>query len=243
MIKKIIRIVLISVIPLYLLGALFALFNKRSQEVCKEVRISIQDSINTPFLKQRDVELALQRNKISPVGKLMSEINTYEIGRLLEDNKIIREAVCYKTPDGTLRIDVYQRNPILRVMGVNGNYYIDDEGLVMPVSYHFTAHLPIATGYVTKEIVDGGLFHFALFLEDNSFWKMFIEQIHVLSNGDIELIPKIGDFTILLGDFTNFDKKLDNLMLFFEKGATKRGWNVYKTINIKYENQVICTKN
>lgn len=242
MIKTFIRIFLTCIMPLYLLIA-FLLFSDRGEkEICKEVRICIQDSVKSPFLKLRDVQSALQRNRISPVGKQMSEINTNELRERLEENPIIRKANCYKTPDGTLKIDIYQRNPILRVIGANGNYYIDDEGMIMPVSYNFTAHLPVASGQVTKDLASSGLYQFALFLNNNRFWKYQIEQIYIQPNGDVELVPKVGDHIIQLGDFSDFEKKLDNLMTFYKKGLSKKGWNVYKTINLKYENQVICSK-
>ncbi|MEG1617645.1 MAG: cell division protein FtsQ [Bacteroidales bacterium] len=242
MIRKIIRTLLLSIIPIYLLISFTLFADKSDGEICKEVRITIQDSASMPFLKVKDVEAVLRRNKIAPKGKEMWKIDTYDISSRLEENQIIREAICYKTPEGTLRIDIYQRNPILRVMGINGNYYIDDQGLTMPVSYNFTAHLPVATGYVSKELASGELFRFGLFLEENPFWKNQIEQIDVLSGGEVRLIPKVGDHIILLGDFSNFEKKLDNLMTFYKKGLNKKGWNAYKTINLKYDNQVICSK-
>ncbi len=242
MIGTLVRIFLTCLIPLYLLVAFFLFSNRNDNEVCKEVIINIQDSVKTPFLKLQDVKNTLARNRIQPVGKPLHEIDTYDISEKLEENAIIRRANCYKTPNGTLRIDIYQRNPILRVMGTSGNYYIDDEGLIMPVSYNFTAHLPVASGQVTKEQASNSLYEFALFLKENRFWRYQIEQIHLLPNGEVELIPKVGDHIIQLGDFTNYEKKLDNLMTFYKKGLSKKGWNVYKTINLKYENQVICSK-
>ena len=242
MIRKFIRIILLSIIPFYLFISFSLFAHKGEHEICKEVRIVIQDSLEMPFLKLRDVEAVLKRNNISPIGKEMWRIDTYDLSMRLEENQIIRKAVCYKTPDGTLRIGIYQRNPILRVMGVSGNYYIDDEGITMPVSYNFTAHLPVATGYVTREMATTELHRFALFLEENKFWRAQIEQIHVLANGEVQLIPKVGEQVILLGNFTNFEKKLDNLLTFYQKGLRKKGWNAYKTINLKYENQVICSK-
>jgi hypothetical protein len=220
----------------------FAFSNKGNEELCSEVRISIGDSIEAPFLKVRDVKYMLSKNNISPVGKPMSDINTYTIQQALEENKIVRRAICYKTPGNVLRIDIEQRNPILRVMGINGDFYIDDRGEYMPISSNFTAHVPVASGYITKEDTKKDIYKFALFLVNNDFWRAQIDQIYVDSKGEVELVPKVGNNTIYLGDFTNFETKLDNLMIFYKKGLSKMGWNVYRTINLKYDNQVICTK-
>jgi cell division protein FtsQ len=33
------------------------------------------------------------------------------------------------------------------------------------------------------------------------------------------------------------------LMTFYKEGLNKVGWNAYLTINLKYKNQIVCTKN
>lgn len=242
MIRKFFRIILLSILPVYLLAMFFIFADKVEEEVCKEVRIAIKDSIDAPFLKIKDIENTLRRKHVNAVGKPLNEINTYEIGRSIEENPIIRAVSCYKTPDGTLRIDIYQRNPIMRVLGLTGNYYIDEEGILIPASINFTAHVPFASGYISKELARGDLHRFALFLQRDKFWNAQIQQIYIRQNGEVELIPRVGSHTILLGNFQNFEKKLDNLMTFYKKGLNKKGWNVYKTINLKYENQVIGIK-
>lgn len=242
MIRKFFRILLLSILPVYLLAMFFIFADRVEEEICREVRIAIKDSIDAPFLKTSDIENTLRRLHVKPEGKPLSGINTYEIGKALEENPIIRDARCYKTPDGTLRIDVYQRNPIMRVFGLTGNYYIDEEGVLLPAANKFTAHVPVASGYVTKEMAKTDLHRFALFLQNNSFWNAQIEQIYIRPNGEAELIPRVGSHTILLGNFQNFEKKLDNLLTFYREGLNKKGWNVYKSINLKYENQVIGIK-
>ena len=242
MTKKILKIFLISFLPIYLFVVFFVFNEKPNDEICRDISINIKDSIETPFLKLSDVKRQIKTLNPNPVGLKFSEINTYEIKKEHEKNRIIKEAVCYKTPSGTLRIDIYQRNPIIRVLGVSGNYYIDDLGEIMPVSYNFTAHLPIATGYVSKELAKSDLYKFALYINKDRFWKAQIEQINITSSNEVELIPKVGDQTIFLGSFDDFENKLDNLMLFYKKGLNKRGWNIYKTISLKYDNQVIGAK-
>ena len=217
-------------------------YNKRDSEICKNIRIEIKDSINSPFMKSADVERSLAEGKFRIEGLKMCEINTLDIANKLLENKIIKEAACYKTPGGTLRIDIYQRRPILRVMSVSGNYYIDDVGYAMPVSNNFVAYLPVVTGYVTEELRDNELFEFAKFLQNNKFWNKQIDQIHITSNGEVELIPKVGSQTIILGDFSNFEKKLANLKTFYHNAIPRKGWDTYKAINLKYENQVIGVK-
>ena len=48
--------------------------------------------------------------------------------------------------------------------------------------------------------------------------------------------------TIVIGEVYNLESKFNKLMLFYEEGLSKTGWNEYKTINLKYKDQVVCTK-
>ena len=32
------------------------------------------------------------------------------------------------------------------------------------------------------------------------------------------------------------------VMIFYQNGLNKVGWNIYSTINLEYKNQVVCTK-
>jgi cell division protein FtsQ len=46
----------------------------------------------------------------------------------------------------------------------------------------------------------------------------------------------------LLGDAHDLDEKFRKLFAFYRYGLNKIGWNKYSIINIKFKNQVICSK-
>jgi cell division protein FtsQ len=52
----------------------------------------------------------------------------------------------------------------------------------------------------------------------------------------------VGDHIIQLGDASELDSKLSRMRTFYTEGLDKAGWNKYKTINLKFHDQVICTK-
>ena len=47
---------------------------------------------------------------------------------------------------------------------------------------------------------------------------------------------------ILLGTLDDMNEKLENLRLFLREGIVLKGWNVYKEINLKFKNQIVCVK-
>jgi cell division protein FtsQ len=60
---------------------------------------------------------------------------------------------------------------------------------------------------------------------------------------EIELIPRVGNQRILLGNADSLNTKFKNLLAFYKQALPQVGWVAYKAINIKYINQVIGIKN
>ncbi|MDR1527202.1 MAG: cell division protein FtsQ [Dysgonamonadaceae bacterium] len=243
MVKKIIHILLAALLLVYLAFSV-AFINPKAdgEKDCKGVDIEVAENAGASYLNRTQVEVLLERTGIQFTGRKITEINTGAIERTLKEHKLIKKAEVYKTIEGTIKIRVYQRTPILRVMSDRGNYYIDDEGQRMPVPPNYAAHVPLATGTINDEYAKKQLYGFAEFLRKNKSWNDQIEQIHVLPNLDVELTPRKGNHTIVLGKIENYRENLDKLALFYHKGLNKVGWNKYSRINLKYKNQVVCTK-
>jgi cell division protein FtsQ len=93
-------------------------------------------------------------------------------------------------------------------------------------------------------------------LMDNELWKNQIEQINVLSDRTIELIPRVGNHVVALGQLpvakTKQEineqvrefvlRKLDHLEKFYKYGLSQAGWNKYSYINLEFDNQIICKR-
>ena len=122
----------------------------------------------------------------------------------------------------------------------------------MPLSPKYTARVMVATGNISKEFACKELYPFVMFLKEDKLWNALVEQIVVsgkevslvpkVGNFRIVLVPKVGNFRIVLGKLENVGKKMENLRLFLEEGIALKGWNVYKEINLKFENQIVCVK-
>jgi len=98
------------------------------------------------------------------------------------------------------------------------------------------------TSVYKREPLIRKIYGFAQYVSENDFWNAQITQVYVNGYDDIELIPRIGSQVILLGSLDDYEKKLDKLKLLYEKALPAEGWNKYKMINLKYSNQIICTK-
>jgi cell division protein FtsQ len=82
----------------------------------------------------------------------------------------------------------------------------------------------------------------ASYIHHDPFWNSQFVQVFVNKKGEIELIPRVGAHIIILGKADAYQNKLKKLKTFYVKGLNSIGWNDYETINLKYKNQVICSK-
>ncbi len=239
--KRWVKISLVVLVIGYLSFAVKMFAYKSDETICPRIRVTISDADQLNFVT-RAAYMLLKDKSVCPDGKRLDHIDTDYMENYLRGKSRIKTAECFKTPNGELRVTVTQREPILRVKGMYGDFYVDSERKIMPLSSVFTAYVPIATGYVTKEMALGELGEFALFLRDHSFWNAQIEQIDVAKNGEVTLVPRVGDQLIVMGTLENYREKLDRLYALYVKGFNKIGWNKYKRITLKYEGQVVCTK-
>jgi len=238
--------------------------HRSNETLCKEVVINVEDSAGNSFIDKKDIERTLQDKFGNPVGKQLLSINISLLEKIIDNNPYVLNAEVFSTIDGRLKIDVKQRNPIVRIINAcNGSYYLDDTGTLMPVSDKYTARVVLANGNIfnketeqlirkaTVELTADTAFHpttlekvflLSRYIKSHDFWNAQIEQIYINSDGEMELIPLVGNHTIVFGDEKDMEEKFNKLMMFYNEGLSKTGWNQYRTINLTFKAQVVCSK-
>ena len=240
--KRILYIIVAVMLSGYLIFAVFTLPGKKQETICNNLIVIIKDSTERPFLTANDMVSLLKNSKLYPVNQRFDSIDTHIIKQKITEHELVANATVYKTPSGSIKIEITQKTPVLRVFSGRESYYVDESGSVMPANYLHATYLPVASGTIEKSFATTELYKFALFLHKNQFWNNQIEQIYVGPNQEVELIPRIGDHRIILGNFDDFEEKMNNLKLFYEQAIPKIGWGKYEVINLKYKNQIVGTK-
>lgn len=242
-----------------------AFVNNRSHLVtCTAINVIIADSLENAFVKKKDVLKAIEKNNSNLIGIPLKMINIYKIEEELSTLQAVKNVEVYKTNDGKLNVKIDQRSPMVRIINRYGQgYYIDHEGQILPLSNKYTSHVLVINGNIIEpfeinssiKVMDWAgteinehtplicrLYEFAQFITNDKFWKAQISQIYVDSPSNIELIPRVGPHTVMLGSIDDYEMKLAKLKLFYERALPEEGWNKYKEINLKYRNQIVCTK-
>lgn len=240
--KTFLKILVLLGVSAYLIFALVVRGEKGQEKVCTGLDIIINDELNTGFINENEVRELLVAKKLFPEGRALSEVDLEQLEKVLTSSPYIDAALCYQTAEGRVTIQLTPRHPVLHVINEQGDdFYIDNVGGTMPRGHH-VIDLIVMTGNVPRAKAGALYSQLGSRLENDEFWNRQIEEIHVTSAGELELTPRIGQHIILLGDTSDIDDKLSRMLTFYEKGLNKAGWNRYKTISLKYANQVICTK-
>lgn len=224
----------------YLIYSALFLHVDAGEVVCKEVRVTLKDSLQRSFITPVEIASMLQRSGKYPIGVNYADIKTVEIESALLKHPLIKDVQCYKTKQGVVKVDVHQRIPHYHVMSAEGNYYVDIERKIMPAISGCAAYVPVVTGNVNKDFAKGELYDFIDFMENDAFWRNQITQVNVVNSKQIQLIPRVGSYLIELGSLEDYPSKLKKLEVLYVDGFGKLGWKDYKVVDVQYKNQVVC---
>lgn len=234
----------------------------RAANKCREVSVGIEREGAMVYMQPKDVRAWLEKYGFRLEGSPVRSLETARIESALRRNPYVREAEVFVTEDGVLHLEVWQRNPSLKVINLSQQLFqIDDRGVEMPDNPGYRSRLRVASGYIPYAPLYGSdvddipdslgrsmlkkLFHINRYLEEDPLWNALFEQIYVTASGEIELIPKVGGQLVRLGriaDREDLDDKMFRLKLFYQKGMSQEGWQKYSVLSLKYKNQLVATR-
>ncbi len=234
--------VLMAAYLLFAITAFNAPHDERTGQICSQVVIDIKEDSLEGFLTPDEITNILKQNNLYPLAKKMSDVNARHIEEALQKNPFVKTAQCHKAQQGRLCIRLEQRLPLFRVKAQSGeDYFVDSEGQVMPKT-NYMRDLVLVTGDLTQNFAINTISHVAEVISGDPFWDSQIVQLNVLEDGSLEMVPRVGDNIIYLGQPTDIEKKLERLKLFYKHGLNMVGWNKYSRISVEYGNQIICKK-
>lgn len=192
------------------------------------------------FITHETVSKLLIQNQagVKNVPKEALDLNRLE--SVLNSNPMIRSAEVFVKVNGELQAKIKQKRPIARVSN-GSSYYVDSQGEFMPLSKNYTERVPLVTGKVDKKDL-GNIFVIADKIYNDEFLRTNVVEIHQNENKSIDLRLRQSRFKVQLGHLKALDKKINNLKAFYKKAIKDKALKKYKTVNLQFDNQVVCTK-
>ncbi|MFC2080976.1 cell division protein FtsQ/DivIB [Bacteroidota bacterium] len=258
--KRIAQILLLLFVAAYLVVVLGFVGKQYDGVLCKGMNIIIHDSLKQGLITAEDVKNLIRLDHPEIAGKSITALNASSMEESLNLFPAISSAEVYSTVEGKLVIAITQRTPVARIEDRNHQqYYLDALGYVIPVATEYVPHILHINGEipikyrkekniysVKKKERDNGimedLLKMANYIQSDPFWNSQIVQVYVNHDREFELVPRVGSQIILFGDADQMENKFFKLRTLYREGFSHTGWNQYEAINLKYNNQVICTK-
>ncbi|TDD94021.1 cell division protein FtsQ/DivIB [Flavobacterium cellulosilyticum] len=232
-----IRLILMFSLVIFLFS--FTTKRNNSRKLTKSVVVFVGD--NAPFVDHQTVNKLLIENKKDAQSIAKDKLNLNEIEKALNAQEMIEKSDVFVSIDGVLKAVVKQKTPIARVFDGEDSFYIDIEGNRMPLSTNFTARVPLVSGEI-KEKNREDLAELFRIIHNDDFLKKNIIGVQIMPNGSLKMLNRNFNFEIDFGGMTRMNAKFNNYKAFFQKAVLDSSLYKYNTIDLRFAQQVVCTK-
>jgi cell division protein FtsQ len=226
---------------IFLVVFLFSFTSKRNskRKLIKSEVVFAGD--NSLFLKSEAVNKLLIENNSNAKTIRKDRLDLNKLEQVLNAQEMIEKADVYVSIDGVLKAVVKQKTPIAWVFNDKDSFYIDSQGNIMPLSTNFTARVPLVSGEINKKN-NKDLFKLFKIIYDDAFLRKNIIGIQIMSNGSLLMQNRNYNYQIDFGGLINIERKFKNYKAFFQKVSLDSSLNKYKKIDLRFTEQVVCTK-
>lgn len=240
------------VIAFSIIGVSIAAVEKQQESLlCSEIDVNIQTKGNSYFINEEDVMDVLTNNgSLLIIGRSFEELNIQHLENKLKNTPFVHQVKMYKDLSGRLHVNIDQVKPIARLVKSRGrDKYIDELGNIIPTSKRHTVRVPLLSGNYTgfkkidniNETAYGrDLFKLLQFVSNEPLWKAQIAQMDLDRRGNIEMYTQVSKQLVKFGKPENLEAKFNKMEIFYTEILPAKGWNTYKTVNVKFKGQIIC---
>jgi cell division protein FtsQ len=223
----------------------------RSEQICKDVAITFTGPDGGKYVGRTDVAGQMWPGGIPALkGKPLEEINLSLMEERIEQDPWVRNAELFIDAGGRLQVVVEEKRPVARVFNREGqSFYLDEKLEQIPLNRYFTPNLPVFTGLPLRtngrrandSLLLTQVLEIASAMQDDSLWMAQMEQCAYEPPFGFVMYPLAGDHRILFGGAERTREKFRNLFVFYTQVLAREGWNLYRTIDLRFSRQVVVT--
>lgn len=207
----------------------------------KDIKIKIDHESGTYFVNDSLVRILIDGNKLKVSEIPLGNLNISEVEQTLNKSSFIKKSEVFQNINGEMSVGITQETPIARVNTGDDEYYLTEELTKIPLSNLYSAEVVLVGGKIQEEDFEG-LKELIMFIKADKLLKKHIIAVKKQQPNSFILLVNKGDYVIEFGELKDFDKKFEKLRLFYNQYLGKVGMNYYKTINLKFNNQIVATK-
>jgi len=221
---------------------------KQVGRTCQRIAITIAGE-DQQFVDKQGLLAQLKAHTTSPIcGTPMQVLETRSIENIVKTNNFVREGIAYKNWKGDLKIEVFPRRPIARIIDpYQQSQYVDEDGSFLPLSDRYTARVLLVETEqrdteqsLRKHTYGKALLALLNYIDRDPFWHAQIVYMRINEKGKIVMHTQISKQRVEFGFPEATEEKLAKLALFFKQIIPYKGWNTYKRVNVEFDNQIVC---
>jgi cell division protein FtsQ len=196
---------------------------------------------DSPYVSQETVNKLLIENNTDAKSIAKDKLDLNKLEKRINAHEMIEKSDVFVSIDGVLKAIVKQKTPIARIFDENSSFYIDYQGNRMPLSANFTARVPLVSGLISTKNSEKLAELFRIIYNDE-FLKKNIIAVQIMPNGSLQMRNRNYNYQIDFGGTIRMNAKFNNYKVFFQKAVLDSSLNKYKTIDLRFAQQVVCTK-
>jgi len=238
---------------LFLILLIFAGFaaSEHRRMLCSQINVKIDTNGSRPLVTEKMIGALLDLPADS--GIVLSSLDTDSLEARISSLPEVQKASVFVSITGQVNVKVVQHHLLARVVANNrSQLYITSDGNLIPSDNRFPQKLAIVSGHLEKYVandleenqgnIDPIFIELLELIQNDPFYSSLIDQIHIANDGALKLIPKVGRQVIEFGSTERMKEKLQSLSALYHAGFSGGLWSSYREINLKFENQIICSK-
>lgn len=242
---------------LIIISSVFFVELQQNSKRCKNVVVQLDNKAEYPFFTEKDIKNSITLQGADVIeGMSFSNINFKGLEKRVLKNRLIKKCDVFRDLSGNLVVKIEQQRPIGRILGGLSNKnqsitdeiggYLTEQGDIIPLSGRFAARVVILSGDFLKKSKNiksskgKNLIEFLKNLQQNSFWRAQITEVVVAEDGELTLIPQVGQHQIDFGLPEDAEIKFEKLKVFYKTVLPVSGWEKYHRVSVKFKNQIVC---
>ncbi|MBC7891234.1 MAG: hypothetical protein H7Y12_03395 [Sphingobacteriaceae bacterium] len=235
------------------LALLATIERQRSIRRCQRIVVRIDDGQPTQrLITADDVRRLVTSSEAGPVLKQrLDRLDLKALEARVRSNGLVKECQIAADLSGTLTVRVWQHQPIARLierrgLGNEADGYLNAAGEVLPLSEHYAARVLLVSGPYFDRLPNltaprhRALVELLKYIATDAFWNAQIAQVMVERDGDVSLLPQVGNHLIGFGAATEPEAKFRKLKIFYKQIIPSKGWNAYSRVSVRFRNQLVC---
>lgn len=220
------------------------------------LEVIVRDSLERKFVAKEDVEKWLDKEYRAYAGLRLDSVDLGRIESIVLGHSAVRSCEAWLTDDGTLHIELTQRQPAVRFdEGTNG-YYCDAEGFIFPLQARGSVDVPVVDGKLPLHVARGfkgspaadyerewlgKILALAAHMKGTP-WEQIIQRISVEDSGDLVITPVKGREKFLFGPPVRIAEKFSLMEKYYTTVAPSKEAGYYGTVDVRYSGQLVCRK-